>query len=128
MVVGPFPTLDGISDVDYKRPREDDVPQITVFPAVNEEQLRKFKQAFINAGPLANGYVTGMLPEIIASLFKKKSFRNAGDKVLDVYMSSNLSYEIIRAIMFVDSFDVLSDPFTTPFMTETLWLERRKLP
>jgi hypothetical protein len=52
MVVGPFPTLDGQS-------REDDVPQITVFPAVNEEQLRKFKQAFINAGPLANGYVTG---------------------------------------------------------------------
>ena len=76
-LAGPLPTLDGITN-EFKSSSSSSSPsrkgggggpgspQIVVFPAVNEDQVREFKAAFWEAGPV-NGFLSGK-PFFIISL------------------------------------------------------------
>ncbi|KAF9528617.1 hypothetical protein CPB83DRAFT_853961 [Crepidotus variabilis] len=101
MKVGPLPTLDGITDVQYSKPRRvnsvdisakpptppvappevvsEGIPSISLFPAVNQDDVHQFRAMFAQAGP-----INGLL---------------AQDKVMNVYMTSNQSYEDLRKII-----------------------------
>ncbi|KAJ3506098.1 hypothetical protein NLJ89_g7060 [Agrocybe chaxingu] len=87
---GPLPTLDGITNVP-QRPNIPSVPQITLFPPVNMDDLREYKRMFDRAGP-----DNGFLKE---------------ERLMETFMTSNLSYENIRRIIQVihqnqyDAFD-----------------------
>src|SRR6266511_3758649 len=100
MVAGPLPTLDGITNVQYKSQRKTHVPQITLSPAVNEH-VQEFKTIFLNAGP-ENGFLTGEWFNT-GPHFLRISWRPySEEKVLNVYMAAaDLSYEDIRSIMSV---------------------------
>ncbi|KAF8903342.1 hypothetical protein CPB84DRAFT_1774611 [Gymnopilus junonius] len=73
---GPLPTLEGITDVMRKHASSSSHPQ--QFPPVSPDDLRHYKRVFINAGPV-NG-------------------RLEGGKVLNSFMTSNLSYEELYKI------------------------------
>ncbi|KAF8950785.1 hypothetical protein BDZ97DRAFT_1892340 [Flammula alnicola] len=77
---GPLPTLEGITDA-VKKPNH--VHQTPQFPPINTVDVLNFKGIFIRAGPI-NGILDG-------------------DKVMDAFMTSNLSYEHLWKIkMLVD--------------------------
>ncbi|PPQ79333.1 hypothetical protein CVT25_002563 [Psilocybe cyanescens] len=72
---GPLPTLEGITDVVRKHSAASHAQH---FPPINPDDVRNFKMVFLKAGP-ANGFLDGQ-------------------KVMDSFMTSNLSYDDISKI------------------------------
>lgn len=90
-------------------------PHPEVFPAVSVDQIREFNIVFWQAGPV-DGFLSGTpYPLILSSIFSASHnasnflINDVEDKIMNAYMTSDLSYEAIREIMYV-----LSDPSTLP--------------